>query len=77
MDSKQIAEWYLEELIRLEKSVIEGQDKLKEDEKQRSLLADNAIAEMETAFSDAAKNRQRKKDTFAESVAASTPSEDH
>ncbi len=77
MDSKQqIAEWYTGELNRIEKGVIQGQDKLKEDQVQRNLMADNLIAEMETAFKDAASNRQRKKETYAQSMAASTPSED-
>jgi hypothetical protein len=76
MDSRrQIAEWYTSEIDRIEKNIIKEQDKLKTDDTQMSLLADNAINELDSAFKAAAEKRQRKKETFTKSIAASTPSE--
>ncbi len=69
------AEWYTSEFDRLEKSITTEQDKIKDDDKQMSLLADDAINELDSAFRAAAENRQRKKDAFMKSIAASTPSE--
>ncbi len=76
MESRRlIAEWFTSEIDRIEKNIIKEQDKLKNDDTQMSLMSDNAINELDSAFKAAAENRQRKKEAFAKSIAASTPSE--
>ncbi len=70
-----IAEWYTSELDRIEKNIIKEQDKLKDDDAQMAMMADSAIDELNSAFNAAAEKRQRRKEAFTNSIAASTPSE--
>jgi hypothetical protein len=76
MESRRlIAEWYTSELDRIEKNIIQEQEKLDADSVQLFMMADNAINELDSDFKAAAANRQRKKEAFAKSIAASTPSD--
>ena len=76
MESRRMmAEWYTSEFDRIEKNIIKEQEKLKANDIQMAVLADNAIKELESDFKAAAVNRQRKKEAFAKFIAASNPSE--
>ena len=73
---RQIAEWYTGEINRIESKIITEQEKAKKDEESMSVMVDKTLAELDAAFKEAAQNRRRKNEAFAQSVAASTPSED-